>query len=402
MSELPNSSAKDDGESAHEMPIRQKIAIFLTGFAAFLPLYAPQSVLPDMAATLGASPTAAGSVIGVTTLAVALAAPAAGPLADRFGRKSAMVWAILLLAPLTLMLSFCSDLSEVLVVRFLQGIALPALFSGVVAYITERWQGHSAAVGMGVYVSGGVMGGFAGRFLAGSSAAFLGWQGSFAVLALVSACCAPMVWRWLPADAGREGGDFRTHMSTMIGHLRDVRIRAACLLGAAVLFALNGTLSYIGFRLAGPPFALSAAGIGLIFCVYPIGSTIVPLNARLLRSLGFRGAALTALAICAVGQLALLTPQLAVTVLGLCIFVTGIFLCQSLALGYVGRSAASGKGAAAGLYVCCFYGGGSLGAVLPGMTWSDTGWTGCVLLVCAALAVGAIASRFMWDDDRRP
>ncbi len=401
MSALPEPDRGAPGEGANVIPFRQKVAIFLTGFAAFLPLYAPQAVLPDMAATLGVSPTAAGSVIGATTLAVALAAPAAGPLVDRFGRKFAMVTAILLLAPLTLLLSFCTGLSDILVVRFLQGVALPALFAGIVAYVTERWQGHTAAVGMGVYVSGGVIGGFAGRFLAGSSAELLGWQGAFAVLAVVSAGCAPVVWRWLPADAARRGGGLMTHIATMANHLRNVRIRAACVLGATVLFALNGTLSYIGFRLAGPPFDLSPAGIGLVFCVYPIGSAIVPLNGRLLRRFGFRGAALVALAVCAVGQATLLVPQLAVTIVGVCIFVTGIFLCQSLALGYVGRAAATGKGAAAGLYVCCFYAGGSLGAVAPGLAWGSAGWTGCVLLVCAALTLGAAASRFMDDGGTR-
>jgi predicted MFS family arabinose efflux permease len=160
-----------------------------------------------------------------------------------------------------------------------------------------------------------------------------------------------------------------------------------------VLFSLNGTLSYIGFRLGGPPFDLTPAGIGAIFCVYPIGSAIVPLGGRLLRRLGFRGALLVALTVCTVGQAALLAPYLAVMVAGLCIFVTGIFLCQSFALSFVGRAAETGKGAAAGLYVCCFYAGGSLGAVVPGLAWNAAGWTGCVLLVCAALAIGAGASR---------
>ncbi len=393
MSAPPEPAPAAGGGDSGALPLRQRVAIFLTGFAAFLPMYAPQSVLPDMAATLGASPAAAGSVIGATTLAVALAAPVAGPLADRFGRKFAMLVAISLLAPLTLLLSFCTGLTEVLVVRFLQGVALPALFAGVVAYITERWYGHTAAVAMGVYVSGGVMGGFAGRFLAGSLAEVLGWQGSFAMLAVVSACCAPVVWRWLPADHGRDGGGIAAHISAMAGHLRNPRLCSACLLGAAVLFSLNGTLSYIGFRLGGPPFDLTPAGIGAIFCVYPIGSAIVPLGGRLLRRLGFRGALLVALTVCTVGQAALLAPYLAVMVAGLCIFVTGIFLCQSFALSFVGRAAETGKGAAAGLYVCCFYAGGSLGAVVPGLAWNAAGWTGCVLLVCAALAIGAGASR---------
>ena len=380
----------------------QRVAIFLAGFAAFLPLYAPQAVLPDMARALDATPAAAGSVIGASTLAVACAAPLAGPLADRYGRKRAMLAAIALLVPFTLLLAFCTTLSQVLGVRFLQGAVLPALFAGAVAYINDRWQGAAAATAIGLYVSGSAFGGFAGRFIAGWATEQIGWQAAFAALALVSLLCVPVVWRWLPADAGRATRGLSPHLAAMAGHLRDPRICAACLFGATVLFAMTGTLSYIGFRLAGPPFGLGAAGVGMIFLVYPVGAAIVPLNGRLLLRFGTRGAVLAAVAICMAGQGLLLIPNLAAVAAGLCIFVTGIFLCQSLALGFVGRTALTGKGAAAGLYVCCFYAGGSLGAVVPGLAWSSAGWTGCIALVTAVLACGALIAVRMRDDPAVP
>lgn len=395
---LPPDSV-DSQRTREVIPLRERAAVFLAGFAAFLPLYAPQAVLPEMAATFGATPAAAGAVIGASTLAVALAAPAAGPLTDRFGCKRAMLAAILLLVPLTLLLTFCSDLPQVLAVRFLQGVVLPALFAGAVAYVNDRWRGSDAAAAMGLYVSGSAVGGFAGRFVAGSSAELLGWQGGFAVLALVSALCALIVWRWLPTDARQRPAGLAPHIAAMLDHLRNPRIGAACLFGATLLFSMTGTLSYIGFRLALPPFSLTSAGIGLFFLVYPLGAAVVPLNGRLLRHLGARGALLGALGICAVGQAALLVPNLAVTAAGLSIFVTGIFLGQSLALGFVGRTALAGKGAAAGLYVCCFYAGGSLGSIAPGLAWNAGGWTGCVLLVCTALVVGAVASFGMRENE---
>ena len=336
-------------------------------------------------------------MIGATTLAVACAAPLAGPLADRYGRKRAMLVAIGLLVPLTLLLAFCTTLSQVLGVRFLQGMVLPALFAGAVAYVNDRWQGPAASAAIGLYVSGSAFGGFAGRFVAGWTTEQIGWQSAFAALALVSLLCVPVVWRWLPADVGRPTRGLSLHLAAMAGHVRDLRIGAACLFGATLLFAMTGTLSYIGFRLAAPPFGLGAAGIGMVFLVYPIGAAIVPLNGRLLRRFGTRGALAAALAGCLVGQGLLLVPHLAAVAVGLCLFVTGIFLCQSLALGFVGRIALTGKGAAAGLYVCCFYAGGSLGAVVPGLTWASAGWTGCVILVSAVLVCGALIASRMRD-----
>ncbi len=378
----------------------ERAAVFLLGFSAFLPLYAPQSVLPQMAETLGTTPAAAGTVVGATTLAVALAAPVAGPLTDRFGRKRAMLAALLLLAPLTVLLTACTELSGILAVRFLQGMVLPALFTGAVAYVTGRWNGGVAAAMMGLFVAGSAMGGFAGRFIAGLAAEWYGWQGGFAALAAAAALCAPAIWLWLPADrpSGKDG--LLGHVRAMAGHLRDRRLGAACLLGATVLFSMTATLSYVGFHLAGAPFGLTPAGIGLVFLVYPLSAAVVPFNGRLLRRLDTRGALLAALAICGAGQLTLLVPHIAAVMAGIGIFITGIFLCQSMALGYVGRAAPGSPGAAAGLYVCCFYLGGSLGTVLPGLAWAGAGWTGCVLLVLAALLLGALAASFMHGTAR--
>lgn len=376
---------------------REKVAVFLTGFAAFLTLYAPQPVLPQMSQDLGVSAAAVGSVIAATTLAAAAAAPIAGPLVDRYGRKQAVVVALLLLVPLSLLLAVCGTLTQVLLVRFVQGAVLPAVFTGATAAITGRWSGPASAVGMGIYVSGSVSGGFAGRFLSGASTELLGWQGSFAVLAAVLLLCIPLVQLWLPADDSHRDNRIFSHFEAMGRLLGDPRLRAACLYGAISQFSMTGTLSYVGFRLAGAPFHLNAADVGLVFLIYPIGATLVPFNGRLLQWFGSRGALGSSLAVCAIGQAALLVPNLAVTTIGIGVFVTGLFLSQSLALGFVGRMSGQSKGAAAGLYVASYYIGGSVGSIGCGLAWETAGWNGCALLVLAALAIGTIASMAMRD-----
>lgn len=374
---------------------RERVAVFLLGFSAFLPLYAPQSVLPRMAAALGTSVAATGAVIGATTLAVAVAAPLAGPLTDRFGRKRAMLAALAALGPLTLALVLCRTLDQVLVARFAQGMALPALLTGAVAFITGRWPGAGSAAIMGVFVGGSAMGGFAGRFVAGMFGELFGWQAGFAALAALSLACLPVIHRWLPADAPQPDCRFSTHLGATWRHAKDSRILSAALFGATVLFAMTGTLSYVGFHLAQPPFDLGSAEIGLVFLVYPLGAAMAPMNGRLLRRLALRPAIVVAVAISLTGLGLLLIPAVAAVMAGICVFIIGIFLCQSLALGYVGRTARFSPGAAAGLYVCCFYLGGSLGAVIPGLIWPLYGWHGCVSVIAVVLCLGAMLSRLM-------
>lgn len=377
----------------------ERAAIFLLGFSTFVPVFAPQSVLPQLASNFGASPAETGAVIGATTFAVALSAPLAGPLTDWIGRKRAMLAAITILVPLTLLLTLCTDLHQLLVVRFVQGIFLPSIFTGAVAYIASRWQGARGAALTGTFVSGSAIGGFAGRFIAGLLTDLVGWQSGFAALAVISALCAILVGLWLPTDAGRPTESILSHLRGMGYHLRDGRIRAVIACGAMVMFSMTGALSYLGFHLAEPPFGLSTAEVGLVFLVYPFCASSAMINGRLLRALGTGGAYRAALGLCATGQLLLLVPHLAAAVGGLSVFLVGIFLCQSMALGYVGRTATMNKGAAAGLYVSCFYFGGSLGAILPGLLWTAAGWAGCVGLILAALCAAALFSLAMRERD---
>lgn len=380
---------------------RERAAVFLLGFSAFLPLYAPQSVLPRMAETLGVSASATGAVIGATTLAVALAAPLAGPLTDRFGLKKAMLTALALLGPLTAALAFCATLDQVLILRFVQGLVLPALLTGAVAYVGGRWPGADAATVMGGFVGGSAMGGFAGRFVAGVFGDWFGWQAGFASLAILSLACWPLLHAWLHADSPHPQAALTEHITATFRHLRDGRMRSAALFGATILFAMTGTLTYVGFHLAAPPFGLSPGEIGLVFLVYPLGAAMAPLNGRLLRRLEVRRAVMAAVGICLAGLGVMLVGHVAAVMAGIAIFITGIFLAQSLALGYVGRNARFSPGAAAGLYVCCFYVGGSLGAVVPGLVLTMAGWLGCVGLIAAFLGVGVMFSRGMVEGERQ-
>src|SRR3546814_15671535 len=66
---------------------RRRMAVWLSGAAAFVPLYAPQSLLPLLREFVGNSPAMAGAVVSAGTAGVAIAAPLVGRLADRLGRR---------------------------------------------------------------------------------------------------------------------------------------------------------------------------------------------------------------------------------------------------------------------------------------------------------------------------
>lgn len=131
-----------------------------------------------------------------------------------------------------------------------------------------------------------------------------------------------------------------------------------------------------------------------------MGALAAPTAGPLARRLGRRGTMGAAALVAGMGLVATLLPGLLEIVGGLTLFVTGIFVMQSTAMGFVGRAARRAKASALGLYVCVYYVGGTIGAILPGLlVWDQAGWDGCVALVVAALVGAGLLAWFAWWDE---
>ena len=57
----------------------------------------------------------------------------------------------------------------------------------------------------------------------------------------------------------------------------------------------------------------------------------------------------------------------------------------------VGEVTTVARGTASALYLCCYYIGGSIGAVAPGLAWQHIAWPG-VIILCLCPALAALAA----------
>jgi predicted MFS family arabinose efflux permease len=357
------------------------VAVVFAGFCAFLTLYAPQPLLPMLSAAFHASATAVSRLITVSTLAVAMAAPFAGVVADRVGRKRVIVPSALLLAAPTFLAAASTGLGQLLFWRFWQGVFTPGIFAVTIAYINEEWD-IGAGSAMSAYVAGTVLGGFSGRMVSAIVAGHSSWRGAFIALGLLDVLGGIVMWAWLPAD--RHSGQARRRVSTaraMLRHLRNPRLAATYGVGFCVLFTLVATFTYVNFYLAAPPFLLSTAALGLLFVVYLVGAVVTPVAGRWIDRLGHRFALTVAFSGGAAGIALTLAHSLPLVMVGLALCCTGVFIGQSSASSYIGTVTGEARAAAVGLYVMFYYIGGSFGAEIPGHLWSRGGWPACVALI---------------------
>ncbi len=376
----------------------RKIAVAVAGFCAFLNLYSPQALLPELAREFGVGPAEISTIMTASALAIALTAPFTGAIADVLGRKRVITAAMLAVVVPMAGASFAGDVQGLIAWRFVQGLLLPPIFAVTVAYIGDEWPARDVAGVAGIYIAGSSIGGFCGRFVPGVLADIVGWRGAFLALAALSLLGAIVVAIMLPRERGfvRSEG-LAASARQMLRHLKNPQLIATYAIGFGTLFNFIAVFTYVSFHLAGEPYRFSSTLLGAIFVTYLVGTVIAPMTGWAIRRLGRRRLIIAVIAAWAGGAALTLAPPVAAIVLGLTLCAACGMLCQTVATGYVTTIAKEGRSSAVGLYVTCFYVGGSVGAFLPGLAWDAGGWPACVALVvamCAMMAtIAALAYR---------
>jgi YNFM family putative membrane transporter len=374
------------------------LGIAVAGFAAFVNLYSPQALLPELSHDFNASAGDISALMTASTGAIALTAPFTGALADIIGRKRLITAAMLLIVVPTVLMSFAVSVPQLVVLRFIQGLLVPPIFAVVVAYIGDEWPAGDVARIAGIYMVGTSIGGFAGRFIPGIVTDMLGWRAAFGAVAILTLAAAAAVMLLLPRErnfvaSGGLGNSFRF----MLHHLRDTRLLATFAVGFGVLFNFIATFTYVSFHLAAPPYLFSPTLLGALFLTYVVSSFAVPWVGRGIAALGRRRFVLGIIAFWFVGVFAMLAPSVVLILIGLTLCAVCGMLCQTVATGYVTMIAKDGRSSAVGLYASVYYIGGSAGAFLTGFAWTWAGWPGCVATVALMLAIMVAIVAKAWD-----
>jgi MFS family permease len=382
-------------------PDPRRLAIAFTGLCTFINLYSTQPLLPLFARDFKADTAEVSLTIGASTLAVALAAPFVGLVADVVGRKRIIAGAMALMVIPTALVALSDSIAEIILWRFVQGLLLPPIFAVTLAYIGDEWPGEEIAGVAAAYIAWGGLGGFLGRFVSGVVADHGGWRVAFWIFAAVTGLAAAYVAYALPRERNFVRTEGLRHSARLaLGHLFNPPIVATFVLGFGVLFSFVAAFTYVSFYLAASPFELSTSALGSIFVVYLLAVVVTPITGRWVRRIGRRALVISSVVGWCAGLLITLVPWLPAIIAGLAAASVAGFACQAAATGLLAQRAEAARSSALGLYVTCYYLGGSAGAIAPAPVWEHAGWPGCVALVILVLAaMAALVARF-WRTER--
>lgn len=252
---------------------------------------------------------------------------------------------------------------------------------------------------MSFYVAGTVFGGFLGRVSGGMLAERFGWRSVFLFLGLLGLAGAATTQRLLPPARKRPAKTAPgSRLAPVLGNLRNLRLLSTFGIGFCMLFTLVSVFSYITFHLAAPPFLLSTQQLSWLFTVYLCGLAATLAAGTVLARIGLRHGMIASIVIALAGTLLTLIPSLLVVGIGLALVGSGVFISQTCANSFLRDAAPAGtRVAAAGMYICSYYIGGTIGGILPGVIWRFGGWPACAALTSLVLVVSGLLAFFGWS-----
>jgi YNFM family putative membrane transporter len=405
---------------ARSVTRRVTVAVAAAGISSFALLYAPQPVLPQLAAQFHLDPGGASLAVSVATGALAITVLPVAALSELIGRRPVILGSVIISVVLGLVLPFVPSYPVMLVVRALQGIAIAGFPGVAAAYLVEALGTTGVAAAVGAMIAGNTVGGMLGRLSAGFTASWLGWHGAVAVVTGVSLLCAVVTVVALPRPKAQQGtlsaekrqrGTFTAEKREQTSlapapawgtRLREVIAGVGAAVRRPILLAQYGVAmlamgSFValynaaGFRLTEQPLGLAPAIASLIFLAYAMGSVSSATAGKLIGRFGRIRVMIAALLTTILGAAMTLPDWLPAVVLGFVVLTGGFFAAHATANGWAAAEApASGRGQVSGLYTLAYYLGSSVGGTTGSVIFGHAGWSWLIATVAIWLALAIV------------
>ncbi|WIX87851.1 MFS transporter [Amycolatopsis sp. DG1A-15b] len=380
---------------------RVKTAVAAAGISSFALLYAPQPVLPQLAAQYHLDPGGAALAVSVATGALAIAVLPIAALSEVVGRRPVILTSVVASVVFGLLLPLMPTYPALLVLRALQGIAIAGFPGVAAAYLAERLGRAGVAAAVGAMIAGNTVGGMLGRLASGFTAGPLGWRGALFIVAGIGAVCSAVTVVTLPPGP-RAAGAARVRDVTrgLVTALSKPVLLAQYTVALLAMGSFVALYNAAGFRLTGQPLNLSPAIASLVFLAYASGSVSSAAAGRLVARVGRRRALVGALLLTAAGAALTLPDSLPLVIAGFLVLTCAFFAAHAVANGWAAADAPEdARGQVGGTYTATYYLGSSVGGAAGAWVYGHAGWpwliavvAGWLLLAVAAVVAGTGAA----------
>jgi len=396
---LPLESSLEHREATTQLPGNALPAglVWLFAIASGLcvaNVYYAQPLLDLLAASLGISLAAVGSVVTATQIGSALALLLLVPLGDRLERRRLMLGQLLALVVALLWVASAQSPWLLLLGMLAVGLLGTAMTQGLIAYAASAAGDGERGRVVGAAQAGVLIGLLMARVVAGGVADLGGWRSVYVVSALAMLLLAGVLHRRLPRlPASAVTMRYPQLLGSMLQLLRQDRVLQIRGMLALLMFAaFNIFWSALVLPLSASPYGYSHTAIGAFGLVGVIGALGATGAGRWVDR--GRGQAVTAMALLVLllawWPLSLMPASLWALAIGIVLLDLGGQALHVSNQSMILRERPEAHSRLVGLYMLFYAVGSGGGAIATTAMYAQEGWTGVCVLGAATCGVAGV------------
>ncbi len=372
------------------------ILLGLLGFIVMADNWVVSPILPAIAESLGIPVENAGILISAYMIPFGIFQIIYGPLADRFGKKKIVTFAILFFTVATGLCALAGSLNGLSVYRALTGVFAAAVMPICLALIGDLVPLEKRQMAIGTFMGIAFLGQGLSMITGGAISYFLNWRGVFAVYAVLS--FVPLVlilknYKDLPDTRNPQSRFLKPYME-LLSQRKSLYTYILILLEG--LFII-GSFSFLGAYIS-KTYSFNYLSIGAIMTAFGFmslvggrlgGKLVLKTGPRKILTLGLTFALTADLIIYSLGS------NLGLLIFGIGLLGLGFIFTHSTLLTRATEFAQKARGTAMSLVAFCFMGGGGVGTALGGKIASAYGLPSLFLIYGVMLGITLCLSFFL-------
>ena len=367
-------------------------------------VFMTQSIFLELSESFKIDITQARFSFSIVSLFYAVAFIFLGPATDKFDLPKISVTGLILLSITVLYSSYAANFSLFLVATALVGIFAALIPASMFPHIAKTSPKNKIGIYMGSIVASGTLGVIFGRVSMGLLTSILGWQFSFKIVSFVLFFLSALTFLSLVEKHDEKSENHQKLTKLYANSMRlflNPKILSLLLAGFTLFVGFLGMVTFLTYRLIGPPFYFSSGEVGWISFA-GITALIAPFAGNISQKIGRYKIIFSAILVCLLSfQLMGWFESITLTTLGLLLLFLGVYTFQPILFLIVGQNVPKESiGSASSLYILFCIGGGSLASIFLGPVWRSYGWHGVTMLCSVSLLISLLIMSVIALKDR--
>lgn len=358
--------------------MNQKSILLILGLAGFTVMadnWVVSPILPAIAQNIGTSVVSTGVLITSYMIPFGLFQLVFGPLADRFGKRQILTFAMFFFTFAAALTAIGSGLSDLSLYRALTGIFAASVMPVSLALIGDLVPMEQRQSAIGTFMGISFLGQSLSMAIGGSIAFFLSWRGVFLAYSVLAALVTILFFttgRKIPSGKN-PNSQFLAPYVRLLGTGRSLAVYFVVLFEGIFII---GSFSYLGAFIQNV-YKYNYLSIGFIMTAFGITAIIGGrISGKLAAKMGRKKVFVSGLLSAVVAEMLFFLGGniLGILIIGIALLGLGFMLAHSTFLTIATEFAAKARGAAMSLVAFFFMGGGGVGTAIGGRLIKNIGY----------------------------